>query len=143
MSSVLMSFTLSRRVVPDTRKFARVRCPIARAAVQTPSSATAANVLQRLQEYTVLLDDNPLDVISAPRDAKSSAALVNHGLLSHILANTSAFYEFAVRVARQSNSICTTDYVLILLCRKLKRARKHAAMGCQGSSTWGAPPQRT
>ena len=75
----------------------RQSCVARAQAVQTPSSAPAANVLQRLEEHTVLLDDNPLDVISTPRDAESSAALVNYGLLSHILANTSAFYEFSVR----------------------------------------------
>ena len=66
--------------------------------MKTPSSSTAADVLQRLQEHTTLLEDNALDIISKPRDEKSSAALVNFALLSHILANTSAFSTFEVRL---------------------------------------------
>lgn len=95
----LKSSGLARCVVPGQSRAGARRCDrvVAKAAVQTPSSATADNMLHRITEHTHLLDDNPLDVISAPRDAESSAALVSFSLLSHILANTSAFYEFSAR----------------------------------------------
>jgi transaldolase len=63
--------------------------------VKTPSSATGADLLEQLKNHTIVLSDDSLEVLTKPQDAKSSAAVVNFGLLSHILANTSAFYELA------------------------------------------------
>lgn len=63
--------------------------------MKTPSSARGSNLLEELKNHTIVLSDDSLEVLTKPQDAKSSAAVVNFGLLSHILANTSAFYELA------------------------------------------------
>jgi hypothetical protein len=67
------------------------------AAVKTPSSATASNLLDAIKECSKILPDSTLSPDRYKDDATTSNAVVNVALLSHILANTSAFYDFAVR----------------------------------------------
>ena len=75
------------------------RVVLAHATIETPSSATGSDVLHQVKEHTVVLSDDTLAAVTTPQEAESSAALVNFGLLSHVLANTSAFSEFQVRDA--------------------------------------------
>jgi hypothetical protein len=65
--------------------------------MKTPSSATGSNLLEAIKEYTKILPDSTLSPDGYKDDAETSNAVVNTELLSHILANTSAFYDFAVR----------------------------------------------
>ena len=64
-------------------------------AVKTPSSQTGSDMLSELEKYTTVLPDSTLSP-EKMTEAGSSSAVVNTALLSHILANTSAFYDFAV-----------------------------------------------
>lgn len=54
-------------------------------------------MLQDLKQYTTVLLDSTLSPEKMTGNATTDAAVVNVALMSHILANTSAFYEFAVR----------------------------------------------
>eukprot|EP00892_Ulva_mutabilis_P007282 jgi/Ulvmu1/4926/UM203_0005.1 len=78
-----------RRPPPNLRKHTRVH------AVSTPSNQTGSNVLQDLKQYTTVLLDSTLSPEKMTGDSTTDAAVVNFALMSHILANTSAFYEFA------------------------------------------------
>lgn len=52
-------------------------------------------MLTELEKYTTVLPDSTLAPDST-LSSDSSSAVVNTALVSHILANTSAFYEFEV-----------------------------------------------
>lgn len=65
-------------------------------ALKTPSNQTGSDMLTELEKYTTVLPDSTLSP-EKMTTAGSSSAVVNTALLSHILANTSAFYDFAVR----------------------------------------------
>lgn len=80
-----------RRQVTALRKQPRVF------AVSTPSNKTGSNILQDLKQYTTVLLDSTLSPEKMTGNSTTDAAVVNVALMSHILANTSAFYEFAVR----------------------------------------------
>lgn len=90
---------LSLRAQPAKRG----RVVLARA-IETPSSATGSDLLHQLKEHTVVLSDDSMAALTTPQEAESSAALANFGLLSHVLANTSAFSEFEVRAATLLNA---------------------------------------
>lgn len=64
-------------------------------AVSTPSNKTGSNVLQDLKQYTTVLLDSTLSPEKMTGNSTTDAAVVNVALMSHILANTSAFYEFS------------------------------------------------
>ena len=64
-------------------------------ALKTPSNQTGSDMLAELEKYTTVLPDSTLSP-EKMTEAGSSSAVVNTALLSHILANTSAFYDFAV-----------------------------------------------
>lgn len=77
---------------------ARPRCLASRATAQnTPSSAVGSNLLEAIQAATKVIPDSTLAPDRYLRDASVSNAVVSTELLSHCLANTSAFYDFAVR----------------------------------------------
>lgn len=91
-------------------------------AVKTPSNQTGSDMLAELEKYTTVLPDSTLSP-EKMTEAGSSSAVVNTALLSHILANTSAFYEFAV---------CTLcDVGPLLQASSLNRIRNRRLVPCQ------------
>ena len=93
------------RCVRHARRVAE-RAPVrTRAATKTPSSATGSDLLEQIQLHTVTLPDSALESLSAAGEGKASAALVNFGLMSHVLANPSAFYEVAVSAHLSSSCL--------------------------------------
>jgi hypothetical protein len=64
-------------------------------ALRTPSNQTGSDLLAELNAYTTVLPDSTLSP-KTMSDLNTGAAVVNTSLLSHILANTSAFYEYSV-----------------------------------------------